>query len=256
MIDMKGKVAVVFGLANKRSIAYSIAQKLAQAGATLVLSYQAERLRKDAEQLLEELGQKDSGLLVQCDVALDTEIEAVFTQIHARFQTIDTLVHSIGFAPNIKNTVLNTTREDFRVAHDVSVYSLIALARSAAPLMPNGGSILTLTYYGSEKVFPNYNIMGVAKAALEAAVRYLAADLGRQNIRVNAISAGPIKTLAARGISDFSQILNAVEGRAPLHRNVDVDEVGNTALFLASPLASGITGEITFVDCGYNTTGL
>ena len=170
--------------------------------------------------------------------------------------TIDTVVHSIGFAPNIKNTVLNTTREDFRVAHDVSVYSLIALARAAAPLMPNGGSILTLTYYGSEKVFPNYNIMGVAKAALEAAVRYLAADLGRQNIRVNAISAGPIKTLAARGISDFSQILNAVEQRAPLHRNVDVDEVGNTALFLASPLASGITGEITFVDCGYNTTGL
>ena len=256
MIDMKGKVAVVFGLANKRSIAYSIAQKLAEAGATLVLSYQAERLRKDAEQLLEELGQKDSGLLVQCDVASDTEIEAVFTQIQARFQTIDTVVHSIGFAPNIKNTVLHTTREDFRVAHDVSVYSLIALARAAAPLMPNGGSVLTLTYYGAEKVFPNYNIMGVAKAALESAVRYLAADLGRQNIRVNAISAGPIKTLAARGISDFSQILNAVEGRAPLHRNVDVDEVGNTALFLASNLASGITGEITFVDCGYNTTGL
>ncbi len=256
MIDMKGKVAVVFGLANKRSIAYSIAQKLAQAGATLVLSYQAERLRKDAEQLIEDLGQKDSGLLVQCDVASDTEIEAVFTQIQARFPAIDTVVHSIGFAPNIKNTVLNTTREDFRVAHDVSVYSLIALARAAAPLMPNGGTILTLTYYGSEKVFPNYNIMGVAKAALEAAVRYLAADLGRQNIRVNAISAGPIKTLAARGISDFSQILNAVEGRAPLHRNVEVDEVGNTALFLASPLASGITGEITFVDCGYNTTGL
>ncbi len=256
MIDMKGKVAVVFGLANKRSIAYSIAQKLAAAGATLVLSYQAERLRKDAEQLLEDLGQKDSGLLVQCDVAIDSEIDAVFTHIQARFLTVDTVVHSIGFAPNIKNTVLNTTREDFRVAHDVSVYSLIALARAAAPLMPQGGSVLTLTYYGSEKVFPNYNIMGVAKAALEAAVRYLAADLGRQNIRVNAISAGPIKTLAARGISDFSQILNAVEQRAPLHRNVDVDEVGNTALFLASPLASGITGEITFVDCGYNTTGL
>ncbi len=256
MIDMKGKVAVVFGLANKRSIAYGIAQKLAAAGATLVLSYQAERLRKDAEQLLEDLGQKDSGLLVQCDVAIDSEIDAVFNQIQARFLTVDTVVHSIGFAPNIKNTVLNTTREDFRVAHDVSVYSLIALARAAAPLMPQGGSVLTLTYYGSEKVFPNYNIMGVAKAALEATVRYLAADLGRQNIRVNAISAGPIKTLAARGISDFSQILNAVEQRAPLHRNVDVDEVGNTALFLASPLASGITGEITFVDCGYNTTGL
>ena len=256
MIDMKGKVAVVFGLANKRSIAYSIAQKLAGAGATLVLSYQAERLRKDSEQLLEDLGQKHSGHLVQCDVSSDAEIEAVFTQIQARFLTIDTVVHSIGFAPNIKNTVLNTTREDFCVAHDVSVYSLIALARAAAPLMPQGGSILTLTYFGSTKVFPNYNIMGVAKAALESAVRYLAADLGRQNIRVNAISAGPIKTLAARGIADFSQILNAVEQRAPLHRNVEVDEVGNTALFLCSPLASGITGETTFVDCGYNTTGL
>ena len=256
MIDMKGKTAVIFGLANKRSIAYSIAQKLAGAGATLALSYQSERLRKDSEQLLDDLGPEGHGQTLPVRCRSDAEIEAVFAQLKDTFGTLDTVVHSIGFAPNIKNSVLNTTREDFRVAHDISVYSLIALARAAAPLMPEGGSILTLTYYGSQKVFPNYNIMGVAKAALEAAVRYLAADLGPGKIRVNAISAGPIKTLAARGISDFSQILNAVEQRSPLRRNVEVDEVGNTALFLASPLASGITGETTYVDCGYNTTGL
>jgi enoyl-[acyl-carrier protein] reductase I len=260
MIDMKGKVAVVFGLANKRSIAYAIAQKLAEAGATLVLSYQTERLQRESEQLLEDLGQSSAkggtGRAFQCDVSHDAEIDTLFAQIKQYFGKIDTLVHSIGFAPNIKNDVLHTAREDFRIAHDVSVYSLIALARAAEPLMSGGGSILTLTYYGSEKVFPNYNIMGVAKAALEATVRYLAADLGPKNIRVNAVSAGPIKTLAARGISDFTQILTAVEQRAPLHRNVEQNEVGNTALFLASPLASGITGEITFVDCGYNITGL
>lgn len=256
MIDMQGKVAVVFGLANKRSIAYAIAQKFAEAGATLAICYQTERLKREAEDLLESLGQTGAGRILQCDVSSDEQIDAVFTELKQAFGAIDTLVHSIGFAPNIKNSVLDTARDDFRVAHDISVYSLIALARGAAPLMPNGGSILTLTYYGSEKVFPNYNIMGVAKAALEATVRYLASDLGARNIRVNAISAGPIKTLAARGISDFTQILTAVEQRGPLHRNVEQNEVGNTALFLSSPLASGITGEITFVDCGYNTTGL
>ena len=253
MIDLKGKVAVVFGLANKRSIAWAICQKLSEAGATLAICYQSERLQRDAEALAAEL---PSAKTFQCDVAFDEQIDAVFAQLTATYGTIDTLVHAIGFAPNIKNSVLNTQREDFRVAHDVSVYSLIALARAAEPLMPNGGSILTLTYYGADKVFPNYNIMGAAKASLEATVRYLAADLGAQNIRVNAISAGPIKTLAARGISDFTSILNAVEERAPLHRNVDALEVGNTAAFLCSPLASGITGEIMFVDCGYNTTGL
>ena len=256
MIDMKGKVAVVFGLANKRSIAYAIAQKLAEAGATLVLGYQSERLQREAEQLLEDLGQTGIGRAFPCDVSHDDQIEAIFARIQEHFGKIDTLVHSIGFAPNIKNEVLDTTREDFRIAHDVSVYSLIALTRSAVPLMNDGGSILTLTYYGADKVFPNYNIMGVAKAALEATVRYLAATLGPKNIRVNAISAGPIKTLAARGIGDFSKILDAVTSRAPLHRNVEQNEVGNTALFLASPLASGITGEITFVDCGFNITGI
>jgi enoyl-[acyl-carrier protein] reductase I len=253
MIDLKGKVAVVFGLANKRSIAWAICQKLAEAGATLAIGYQSERLQREAEALAAEL---PSATIFRCDVASDAEIEAAFEHLKSAYSRLDILVHSIGFAPNIKNSVLNTAREDFRVAHDVSAYSLIALARAAAPLMPEGGSILTLTYYGSEKVFPNYNIMGVAKAALEAAVRYLAADLGPQNIRVNAISAGPIKTLAARGISDFTTILNAVEHRAPLHRNVEAIEVGKTALFLASDLASGITGEVTFVDCGFNATGL
>ena len=256
MIDMKGKVAVVFGLANKRSIAYAIAQKLAEAGATLVLGYQSERLQREAEQLLEDLGQTGVGRAFPCDVSHDDQIDAIFAQIKEHFGKVDTLVHSIGFAPNIKNEVLDTTREDFRIAHDVSVYSLIALTRSAVPLMTDGGSILTLTYYGADKVFPNYNIMGVAKAALEATVRYLAASLGPKNIRVNAISAGPIKTLAARGIGDFSKILDAVTSRAPLHRNVEQNEVGNTALFLSSPLASGITGEITFVDCGFNITGI
>jgi enoyl-[acyl-carrier protein] reductase I len=258
MINLQGKVAVVFGLANKRSIAWAICQKLSEAGATLAICYQSERLKREAEELAADLPANPLGPVktFRCDVALDADIDAVFAEFKTAYGKIDILVHSIGFAPNIKNSVLNTAREDFRVAHDVSAYSLIALARAAAPIMPDGGSILTLTYYGSEKVFPNYNIMGVAKAALEAAVRYLAADLGAQKIRVNAISAGPIKTLAARGISDFSTILNAVEQRAPLHRNVDALEVGNTALFLSSDLASGITGEITFVDCGFNVTGL
>ncbi len=253
MIDLKGKVAVVFGLANKRSIAWGIAQKLSEAGATLAICYQNERLQRDAEELAADLPDAKT---FRCDVSIDADIDNVFEQFKSTYGRLDILVHSIGFAPNIKNDVLHTAREDFRIAHDVSAYSLIALARGAEPLMTEGGSILTLTYYGSTKVFPNYNIMGVAKAALEAAVRYLAADLGVKKIRVNAISAGPIKTLAARGIGDFTKILNAVEERAPLHRNVDALEVGNAALFLASDLASGITGETTFVDCGYNITGL
>ncbi len=253
MIDLKGKVAVVFGLANKRSIAWAIAQKLSEAGASLAICYQSERLKRDAEELAAEL---PGARTFRCDVSIDADIDAVFQELKTAYGKLDILVHSIGFAPNIKNDVLHTAREDFRVAHDVSAYSLIALARGAEPLMAEGSSILTLTYYGSTKVFPNYNIMGVAKAALEATVRYLASDLGGRKIRVNAISAGPIKTLAARGIGDFSKILNAVEERGPLRRNVDSAEVGNAALFLVSDLASGITGEVTFVDCGYNITGL
>lgn len=258
MIDLKGKVAVIFGLANKRSIAYGIAQKFAEAGATLVLSYQSERLRREAEELIESLGQQTTAEAFQCDVASDEEIDTLFANIKESFGTIHAVIHAVAFAPPdaIKNDFLLTKREDFRIAHDISAYSLIAVARAAAPLMEAGGSILTLTYYGAEKVFPNYNVMGVAKAALEATVRYLAASLGPRGIRVNAISAGPIKTLAARGIGDFSKILDAVTERAPLKRNVDQSEVGGAALFLASDLASGITGEITFVDCGYNITGL
>jgi len=255
MIDLKGKVAVVFGLANKRSIAWGIAQRLSQAGATLAICYQNERLKKEADTLIPEL---TNARAFQCDVSSDAEIEALFAQLKETYGTIHTLVHAVAFAPpdEIKNDFLLTSREGFRIAHEVSVYSLIAVSRAAVPLMTEGGSILTLTYYGSTKVFPNYNVMGVAKAALEATVRYLAASLGSKNIRVNAISAGPIKTLAARGIGDFTKILTAVEERAPLHRNVDQLEVGNAALFLVSDLASGITGETTFVDCGYNITGL
>ncbi|HSY70300.1 MAG TPA: SDR family oxidoreductase, partial [Edaphobacter sp.] len=191
-------------------------------------------------------------------VSVDAEIDSLFATLKETYGTIHTVVHAVAYAPAdaIKNDFLLTTREDFRIAQDVSVYSLIAVSRAAVPLMTEGGSILTLTYYGSTKVFPNYNVMGVAKAGLEATVRYLAASLGSKNIRVNAISAGPIKTLAARGIGDFTKILEAVEQRAPLHRNVNQLEVGNTALFLSSDLASGITGEVTFVDAGYNVTGL
>jgi len=255
MIDLKGKVAVVFGLANKRSIAWGIAQKLSEAGATLAICYQNERLKKEADALIPELRDAKA---YQCDVSVDAEIDTLFATLKETYGTLHILVHAVAYAPAdaIKNDFLLTTRDDFRIAHDVSVYSLIAVSRAAVPLMTEGGSILTLTYYGSTKVFPNYNVMGVAKAALEAAVRYLAASLGSKNIRVNAISAGPIKTLAARGIGDFTKILEAVEQRAPLHRNVDQLEVGNAAVFLSSDLASGITGEVTYVDAGYNVTGL
>ena len=255
MIDLKGKVAVVFGLANKRSIAWGIAQKLSEAGATLAICYQNERLKKEADALIPELRDAKA---YQCDLSVDSEIDALFAVLKETYGTIHIVVHAVAYAPAdaIKNDFLLTSREDFRIAHDVSVYTLIAVSRAAVPLMTEGGSILTLTYYGSTKVFPNYNVMGVAKAGLEAAVRYLAASLGSKNIRVNAISAGPIKTLAARGIGDFSKILDAVTERAPLHRNVDQLEVGGAALFLSSDLASGITGEITYVDCGFNITGL
>lgn len=255
MIDLKGKVAVVFGLANKRSIAWGIAQKLSEAGATLAVCYQSERLKRDADELAASLPDTKT---FQCDLSIDAEIDSLFASLKETYGKIDILIHAVAFAPpdEIKNDFILTSREGFRIAHDVSVYTLIAVARAAEPLMTDGGSIITLTYYGSTKVFPNYNVMGLAKASLEACVRYLAASLGGKKIRVNAISAGPIKTLAARGIGDFTKILTAVEERAPLHRNVDQLEVGNAALFLASDLASGITGETTFVDAGYNITGL
>jgi enoyl-[acyl-carrier protein] reductase I len=251
MIDLKGQTAVVFGLANKRSIAWAIAQKLAAAGAQIAICYQNERLRMEAEALAGEL---PDAAVFQCDVSSDEEIDAVFAQLKERYGKLHTVVHSVAFAPpsELQNEFLLTSRNGFRIAHEVSVYSLIALSRGAAPLMTEGGSIITLTYYGSQKVVPRYNVMGVAKAALEATVRYLAADLGRQKIRVNAISAGPIKTLAARGIGGLGEMLKVHAARSPLQRNVEPSEVGSAALFLASDLSSGITGEVLYVDCGYN----
>jgi len=254
MLNLEGRVAAVFGLANKRSIAWGIAQRLTEAGCQLAISYQNERMKAEAHELISELPRAEA---FQCDVSTDEEIHHVFTQLRERYGKLHVLVHSIGFAPaeELKNDFVNTSREGFRIAHDVSVYSLIALSRGAAQLMTEGGSIITLTYYGSEKVVPHYNVMGVAKAALEASVRYLAADLGKQNIRVNAISAGPIKTLAARGIGGLSDMLKAHAERAPLHRNTEQLEVGGTAAYLASDLASGVTGEVIYVDSGYNVMG-
>lgn len=251
---MEGRTAMVFGVANKRSIAWAIAQALQAAGARLVITYQNERLAEEAKDLIAALPGAEA---FQCDVSRDEEVEQLFAQLKARYGKLHALVHSIAFAPadELKGEFLATSREGFRIAHDVSVYSLIALARAAAPLMEDGGSILTLTYYGSEKVVPHYNVMGVAKAALEASVRYLAYDLGKRRVRVNAISAGPIKTLAARGISGFGDMLKAQAERAPLQRNVDVNEVAQTALFLCSDAGSGITGEVLYVDCGYNIMG-
>ena len=248
------KTAVIFGLANKRSIAWAIAQKLNEAGWRLAITYQNERLEQEAKDLITDLPGADGFM---CDVTSDAEIARLFEQLKARYGVLDGLVHSVAFAPaeDMKGEFLNTTREGFRIAHDVSVYSLIAVARAAAPLMTNGGSIVTLTYYGAEKVVPKYNVMGVAKAALEATVRYLANDLGPKGIRVNAISAGPIKTLAARGVSQLGEMLKSHAERAPLKRNVDPGEVGSTAAFLLSPAGSGITGETLYVDCGYNIMG-
>jgi enoyl-[acyl-carrier protein] reductase I len=253
-VNLQGKTAVVFGVANKRSIAWGITQKLHEAGARLAVTYQNERLRQEAEDLIVSLPGAEA---FQCDVSQDDEIDALFSKLKTRYGKLDVLVHSVAFAPaeELHRDFVLTSREGFHVAHDVSVYSLIALARAAAPLMTDGGSIMTMSYYGAEKVVPRYNVMGVAKAALEATVRYLASDLGKKSIRVNAISAGPIKTLAARGISGLSDMLSTHAERAPLGRNVEVDEIAGTGLFLASDMSSGITGETIYVDCGYNIMG-
>ena len=254
MIDLQGKTFAIFGLANKRSIAWAIASNLHKAGATLAISYQNDRMRQEAESLIGDLPGADA---FQCDVASDAEIDAVFEKLKSRYEKLDGVIHSIGFAPGdaMKNDFIQTSRGDFQIAHDVSVYSLIALARAAAPLMTDGGSILTLTYYGAEKVVPKYNVMGVAKAALEATVRYLAYGLGKQKVRVNAISAGPLKTLAARGVGGLGEMLKESSERSPLGRNIEADEVGKTALYLCSDLASGVTGETIYVDAGYNIMG-
>jgi enoyl-[acyl-carrier protein] reductase I len=254
MIDLKGKTAVIFGLANKRSIAWGIALRLHAAGATLAVCYQNERMKAEAEDLVHELAGA-SGF--QCDLSNDAEIAALFAGLKEKYGKIDVLVHAVAFAPaeDLKGAFLNTSREGFRIAHEVSVYSLIAVSRAAEPLMTEGGSIMTMTYYAAEKVVPHYNVMALAKASLEATVRYLAYELGPKNIRVNAISAGPIKTLAARGIGALGEMMKAHAERAPLHRNVDQLEVGGTALYLASELSSAVTGETIYVDCGYNIMG-
>ena len=248
------KAAVIFGLANKRSIAWAIAQKLHAAGWRLAISYQNERLEQEAKDLIADLPGAEGFM---CDVSYDDQVARLLETLKDRYGVLHGLVHSVAYAPaeELKGEFVNTSREGFRIAHDVSVYSLIAVSRAAAPLMTQGGGIVTLTYYGAEKVVPKYNVMGVAKAALEATVRYLANDLGPRGIRVNAISAGPIKTLAARGISQLGEMLKSHAERAPLKRNVDAGEVGATAAFLLSEAGSGITGETLYVDCGYNIMG-
>jgi enoyl-[acyl-carrier protein] reductase I len=251
--DLKGRTAIVFGVANKRSIAWAIAQGLHTAGMNLAITYQNERMEMEAKDLILSLPGAEAFM---CDVSKDEEINQLFEKLKMRYGKLHTLVHSVAFAPAAELKAdfefVNTSREGFRIAHDVSVYSLIAVCRGAAPLMEGGGSVITMSYYGAEKVVPHYNVMGVAKAALECTVRYLAQDLGRRNIRVNAISAGPLKTLASRGISGFGDMLHSHAERAPLRRNVEVGEVGSTGVFLASDASSGITGETIYVDCGYN----
>src|SRR5262245_5956519 len=248
------KTAVVFGLANKRSIAWAIAQKLEEAGWRLAITYQNERLEQEAKDLIADL---PGAAGFMCDVSSDEQIAKLFDQLKEKYGTLQGIIHSVAFAPaeELKGEFVNTSREGFRIAHDISVYSLVAVSRAAAPLMSEGGGIVTLSYYGAEKVVPRYNVMGVAKAALEDSGRYLANDLGPKGIRVNAISAGPIKTLAARGISNLGEMLKAHADRAPLKRNVDPAEVGGAAAFLLSSAGSGITGETLYVDCGYNIMG-
>ena len=256
MTQFAGKVGLIVGVASKRSIAWAIAQSTAKGGARLALTYQ-ERFEGHVSDLAQSLEQP---LVLPCDLTSDDQIAAVFARIDEEFGGLDFLVHGAAFAPReeLSAPFSQTSREGFKTALDISAYSLIALTRGAVPLMEKrgGGSVLTLTYLGSDRVFPNYNVMGVAKAALEANVRYLAADLGPRNIRVNAVSAGPVKTLAAAGISGFSSILGVYRDRAPLRRNIETSEVGEAAAFLLSPAASAITGEVLMVDAGFHSVGM
>jgi enoyl-[acyl-carrier protein] reductase I len=256
MSQLAGKLGIVFGVANKRSIAWAIAQAWHKAGAKLAFTYQGERLKENVEELAGAFG--PDTLILPCDVTRDEDIASVFKSVTEKFGKLHLLLHSVAFAPKeaLEGEFVNTTREAFRVAHDVSAYSLVALARAAAPLMTDGGSIISMTYYGAEKVMPHYNVMGVAKAALEASTRYLAYDLGPKKIRVNCISAGPMNTLAARGISGFIDILKHYESHAPLKRNVLPEELGATGLFLASDGAAAITGQVIYVDSGYQIMGM
>jgi len=255
MPDLSGKHGLIVGVANKRSISWAIAQAAASAGARIALTYASDRLEENVRELAATLHEP---LVAPCDVTSDQQISDLASTIDHEFGGLDFLVHGAAFAPKaeLDNAFVETSREGFRVALDVSAYSLVALTRATAPLMKKrgGGSVLTLTYLGSQRVFPNYNVMGVAKAALEASVRYLASDLGADNIRVNAISAGPVKTLAASGISGFSNILQVYRDRAPLRRNVEVAEVAQAAVFLLGPHSRAITGEILMVDAGFHVS--
>ncbi len=254
---LKGKKALVLGVANKRSIAWAIAQALSNNGAQLAFTYQGERIKESVEKLLETLPQKSP--LYQCDVTKPDEVKNLFEKIQAEFGMLHHLVHCIAFAKkeDLEGRAIDTSKDGYVLAHEVSAYSLLTLAKGAEPLLEKeGGSIVALTYLGSEKVIPHYNVMGMAKASLESGIRYLASELGRKNIRVNGVSAGPVNTLAARGISGFTKMLDAHRQKAALGRNVEIEEVANTALFLLSPLASGITGEIIYVDAGYRIMGI
>jgi enoyl-[acyl-carrier protein] reductase I len=251
---LDGKNGLIIGVANKHSIAWAIAQSAASQGTRLIFNYQNERLRENVEELVATM---PGAKAFPCDVGNDAEIAALMQQVQKEFGRLDFLVHSVAFAPREELTgqFVNTTRQGFATALDVSAYSLVAVTKSAVPLMTDGGSVVTLTYLGAERVVPHYNVMGVAKAALEASVRYLAHDLGPKNIRVNAISAGPIKTLAARGVSGISKMVDHHREFAPLRRATEQGEVGDTALFLVSPLGRGITGEVIYVDGGYHILG-
>jgi len=253
---LEGKTGIVFGVANKRSIAWAIAQAWAREGAKLAFTYQGERVKENVEELARTFGADT--LILPCDVTKDEEIAGVFKTVGEKFGKLHSLLHSVAFAPKdaLEGEFVNTSREAFRIAQDVSAYSLVALARAAAPLMVDGGSIVAMSYYGAEKVVPHYNVMGVAKAALEASTRYLAYDLGPKKIRVNCISAGPVNTLAARGIAGFTEMLQHYETKSPLKRNVLPDELGATGAFLASDGAAAITGQTIYVDCGYQIMGM
>jgi len=253
---LDGKLGIVFGVANKRSIAWAIAQAWAKEGAKLAFTYQGERLKDNVEELAGTFGADT--LILPCDVTKDEDIARVFSEVGAKFGKLNLLLHSVAYAPKdaLEGHFANTSREAYRVAHDVSAYSLVALSRAAMPLMTDGGSIVAMSYYGAEKVVPHYNVMGVAKASLEASTRYLAYDLGPQKIRVNCISAGPVNTLAARGISGFGEMIKIYEQRSPLKRNVTNEELGATGTFLASDGAAAITGQVIYVDCGYQIMGM
>lgn len=254
---MQGKRVLIVGLASNRSIAWGIAQAMHREGAELAFTYQNDKLKSRVEEMAAECG---SNIVVECDVSYDDHIQNVFVELGKQWDGLDSIVHSVAFAPREAldgDYVEATTRDNFRVAHDISSYSFTALAKAGRPMMKGrNGSLLTLSYLGAERAIPNYNVMGVAKASLEANVRYMAVALGPEGTRVNAVSAGPIRTLAASGIQNFKAMLSKAADAAPLRKNVTIEEVGNAAAFLCSDLASGITGEITYVDCGYNIAGL